>query len=183
MTAGRLATEHLIGLGHLRIAVTAGRPNIVTGENHIRGYLAAHEAHGLAVEPRLVIEGRFDQATAHDATLRLLKEPDPPTAIFALSNMMALGVLNAVQELGLRVPADISVVSIDDFDFANIVSSPTTHRRRRAGGADGSARNRHAACRNPRPVGSDRESGRVRTAADYPSQFPQAHRIIPQNSM
>jgi LacI family transcriptional regulator len=126
VTAGRLATEHLIGLGHRRIAVTTGRPNIATGEDRLRGYLDALAAHGIAVDERLLIAGRFDQATAHDSTLRLLREPDPPTAIFALSNMMALGVLNAVQEAGLRVPADISVVSIDDFDFANIMSPPPT---------------------------------------------------------
>lgn len=124
--AGRLATEHLIGLGHRRIAVTIGRANIATGEDRLRGYLDAHAAHGIEVEKRLMIEGRFDQAIAHDSTLRLLSEPNPPTAIFALSNMMALGVLNAVREKGLRVPEDISVVGIDDFDFANIMSPPPT---------------------------------------------------------
>lgn len=126
VTAGRLATEHLIGLGHRRIAVTTGRPNIVTGEDRMRGYFAAHAAHEIPVEQGLLIEGRFDQAIAHESTLRLLSQPDPPTAIFALSNMMALGVLNAVQEVGLKVPADISVVGIDDFDFANIMSPPPT---------------------------------------------------------
>lgn len=126
VTAGRLATEHLIGLGHRRIAVTTGRPNIATGEDRLRGYLAALEANGIAVEQRLQIDGRFDQATAHDSTRRLLAEPDPPTAIFALSNMMALGALNAVREAGLSVPRDISVVSIDDFDFANIMNPPPT---------------------------------------------------------
>ena len=126
VTAGRLATEHLIGLGHRRIAVTTGRPNIATGEDRLRGYLDALEAHGIPVEQRLLIAGRFDQAVAHDSTLRLLREPNPPTAIFALSNMMALGALNAVQEVGLKVPTDISVVSIDDFDFANIMNPPPT---------------------------------------------------------
>jgi LacI family transcriptional regulator len=126
VTAGRMATEHLIGLGHRRIAVTRGRPNIITGEDRLQGYLEALAAHGIAVEQRLLIDGRFDQGVAHDAVLRLLREPQPPTAIFALSNMMMLGVLNAVRETGLRVPEDISVVGIDDFDFANIMSPPPT---------------------------------------------------------
>jgi LacI family transcriptional regulator len=126
VTAGRLATEHLIALGHRRIAVTTGRPNIATGEDRLRGYLDALAAHGIPVEHPLLIAGRFDQATAHASTLKLLREPDPPTAIFALSNMMALGVLNAIQEVGLNVPRDISVVSIDDFDFANIMNPPPT---------------------------------------------------------
>ncbi len=126
ITAGRLATEHLIGLGHRRIAVTRGRANIITGEDRLRGYLAAHEAHGLEVEERLLIEGRFDQGVAHDAVLRLMEGPNPPTAIFALSNMMMLGVLNALRELNISVPGDVSVVGIDDFDFANIMSPPPT---------------------------------------------------------
>lgn len=124
--AGRLATEHLVALGHRRIAVTTGRPNIITGEDRLGGYLAALSAHGIPVEPRLLIEGRFDQGTAYEATLALLRQPDPPTAIFALSNMMALGVLYAVREMRLSVPEDISVVGIDDFDFANIMNPPPT---------------------------------------------------------
>lgn len=126
LEAGRLATEHLIGLGHRRIAVTRGRANIVTGEDRLRGYLAAHEAHGIVAEGRLQIEGRFDQGIAHDAVLRLMRDANPPTAIFALSNMMMLGVLNALRELDIAVPGDVSVVGIDDFDFANIMSPPPT---------------------------------------------------------
>jgi DNA-binding LacI/PurR family transcriptional regulator len=126
ITAGRLATEHLIGLGHRRIAVTCGRANIITGEDRLRGYLAAHEAHGIPVEERLLIEGRFDQGVAHDAVLRLMRDGNPPTAIFALSNMMMLGTLNALRELDIAVPRDVSVIGIDDFDFANIMSPPPT---------------------------------------------------------
>jgi LacI family transcriptional regulator len=55
-----------------------------------------------------------------------MREPNPPTAIFALSNMMTLGVLNALRELGFRVPDDVSVIGIDDFDFANIMNPPPT---------------------------------------------------------
>ncbi len=127
VTAGRLATEHLIGLGHRRIAVTTGRPNIVTGEDRVRGYLDAHAAHGIPVDPALQIEGRFDQAVAHDATLKLMRSAAaPPTAIFALSNMMMLGVMMALRELDLAIPGDISVIGIDDLDFASIMSPPPT---------------------------------------------------------
>jgi LacI family transcriptional regulator len=126
VTAGRLATEHLIGLGHTRIAATVGRGNIVTGEDRLKGYFVAHEEHGLPVDESLLLPGRFDQAVAHDSIIRRMGEPNPPTAIFALSNMMMLGVLNALRELGLAVPGDISVVGIDDFDFAQIMSPPPT---------------------------------------------------------
>ena len=126
VTAGRIATEHLIGLGHTRIAVTVGRNNIVTGEDRLEGYLQAHAAHGLAVDPGLLLHGRFDQELAHDSTIKRMHEPDPPTAIFALSNMMTLGVLNALREMDFSVPGDISVIGIDDFDFANIMNPPPT---------------------------------------------------------
>lgn len=85
IAAGRIATEHLISLGHKRIAVTAGRNNIVTGEDRLAGYMQAHAAHGLPVDPGLLLEGRFDQALAHDSTIWRMREPNPPTAIFALS--------------------------------------------------------------------------------------------------
>ncbi|WDR01939.1 substrate-binding domain-containing protein [Devosia algicola] len=124
--AGRLATEYLLDLGHSRIAVTGGRDNIITGEDRLRGYFEAHAARGVAVQPRLQIAGRFLQTVAHDSTLALMRAPEPPTAIFSLSNMMTLGVLNALRELKLSVPTDVSVISIDDFDYADIMNPPPT---------------------------------------------------------
>lgn len=124
--AGRLATEYLISLGHRRIAVTTGRANIATGEDRLAGYRAALMAHGITDDANMLLEGRFDQAVAYRSTLDRMLGPDRPSAIFATSNMMMLGVLNALRELGLRVPADTSVVSIDDFDFANIMNPPPT---------------------------------------------------------
>lgn len=126
IAAGRIATEHLLGLGHRRIAVTVGRDNIVTGEHRLQGYRQALTAHGLPIEQDLLLDGRFDQSVAHDSVFARMKDHDPPTAIFALSNMMMLGTLNALHELGLSVPGDVSVVSIDDFDFANIMNPPPT---------------------------------------------------------
>jgi len=126
IAAGKIATEHLIGLGHTRIAATAGRSNIVTGEDRLKGYFLAHEEHGLPVDDDLLVPGRFDQTVAHDGIIKRMREPNPPTAIFALSNMMTLGVLHALRELGLSVPGDVSVIGIDDFDFAHIMNPPPT---------------------------------------------------------
>lgn len=126
VAAGRLATEYLIGLGHVRIAATRGRDNIVTGEDRLRGYYEAHAAHGLTVDAGLLVDGRFDQTVAHDSIISRMRQPDPPTAIFALSNMMTLGTLIALKELGLNVPDDVSVVGIDDLDFAQIMNPPPT---------------------------------------------------------
>ena len=137
--AGRLATEHLIRLGHRRIAVTTGRDNIATGVDRLQGYLDAHHAHGIPVDTDLFLSGKFNQEEAHRSTTALLARQDRPTAIFALSNMMTLGVLYALRDAGLTVPADLSVVGIDDFAFAKImhpaptvVSAPVAEMAERA---------------------------------------------------
>jgi len=124
--AGRIATDYLIGMGHRRIGVTTGRDNIRTGEDRLAGYVEAHRAQGLAVAPDLLLPGRFDRDIAYRSTLERMRAADRPTAIFALSNMMMLGVLNALSDMGARVPEDVSVASIDDFDFANILNPPPT---------------------------------------------------------
>jgi LacI family transcriptional regulator len=137
--AGRIATEHLLDLGHRRIAVTTGRDNIATGVDRLQGYLDAHRARNVPVDESLFLIGRFDQAVAHASTLAMMRRADRPTAVFALSNMMALGVYYAplsnmmalgvyyaLRELGLNVPGDVSVISIDDFDFAAIMNPPPT---------------------------------------------------------
>jgi DNA-binding LacI/PurR family transcriptional regulator len=124
--AGRIATEHLIALNHRRIAVTTGRENIATGLDRLAGYIEAHKKHGLPVEPALYLSGKFNQAEAYRSTMALMQRPDRPTAIFALSNMMMLGVLNALHDLNLAVPRDVSVIGIDDFATANIMNPPPT---------------------------------------------------------
>lgn len=125
-SAGRLATEHLIEAGHRRIAVTTGRDNIMTGLDRLEGYIDALKAHRIELDESLFLAGEFNQEIAHDATLEVMRRKDPPTAVFALSNMMALGVYYALNELGLRVPDDVSVISIDDFAFAAIMNPPPT---------------------------------------------------------
>lgn len=124
--AGRLATDHLLAAGHRRIAVTTGRDDIATGGDRLGGYLDAHRALSVSIDERLFVPGRFSQQVAFESTLDLMRHPDRPTAIFALSNMMALGVYYALHQLGLRVPEDVSVVSIDDFAFAAIMNPPPT---------------------------------------------------------
>lgn len=124
--AGRIATEHLLELGHRRIAVTTGRDNIATGVDRLDGFLDAHATYGVTVDRSLFLPGRFNQELAHQSTLAVMRRDDRPSAVLALSNMMALGVYYALHELGLDVPGDVSVVSIDDFDFAAIMNPPPT---------------------------------------------------------
>ncbi|HVZ14624.1 MAG TPA: LacI family DNA-binding transcriptional regulator [Bauldia sp.] len=124
--AGRLATEHLLSLGHSRIAVTTGRPNIATGADRLAGYVKAHKAHRTTVDRTLFLPGNFRRDHAYRSTLEVMRRASPPTAIFALSNMMMLGVLEALGELGLLVPRDVSVVGIDDFETAALMNPPPT---------------------------------------------------------
>jgi LacI family transcriptional regulator len=124
--AGRIATDHLLSLGHRRIAVTTGRPNIATGADRLEGYLQAHKARRVRVDRSLLLDGNFRRDDAHRSTRDVMGRPNPPTAIFALSNMMMLGVLEALADAGLRVPDDVSVVGIDDFDTAALMNPPPT---------------------------------------------------------
>jgi DNA-binding LacI/PurR family transcriptional regulator len=124
--ATRLATEHLIGLGHRRIAVTTGIAGLATSEDRLAGYLEAHAAHGIPIDRGLLLRGDFDQQLAFDSVIEVMQSAAPPTAILSITNMMTLGVLLALRKLNLRVPDDVSFVGVDDFDFAEIMNPPPT---------------------------------------------------------
>ncbi|GAB2892278.1 LacI family DNA-binding transcriptional regulator [Streptomyces mayteni] len=115
---GVSATEHLIGLGHRRIAVIGGYRRKMCSDARIAGFRSAMAAAGLRVPPEFVRHGDFDEVVAHRRTVELLALPKPPTAVFACSDQMALGVCQAAREHGLRVPADVSVVGFDDLPQA-----------------------------------------------------------------
>ncbi|HWU46951.1 MAG TPA: LacI family DNA-binding transcriptional regulator [Humibacter sp.] len=123
--AARLATEHLIGLGHRRIAHLAGAVvEGLTREVPVQrrlGYEQAMASAGLAARTELSVEGNFDMAAARRAmtTLLALGAGTRPTAVFADSDEMAMGAILAINDAGLRVPRDISVVGIDDHDLAD----------------------------------------------------------------
>ncbi|GIG09520.1 hypothetical protein Cco03nite_62200 [Catellatospora coxensis] len=125
--AGALrATEYLIGLGHTRIGFIAGPPQLMCSRARIDGYRAALEAAGLAVDDKLVHPGNFYHEAGFSGGSQLLRLPDPPTAIFASSDQMALGVYEAVRRRGLRVADDISVVGFDDLPEVRWSSPPLT---------------------------------------------------------
>ncbi len=124
--AGRLATEHLLGLGHRRVGVIVGIPGLATSDDRYAGYLKAHADRQLTPDPSLMLPGDFDQQRAHDAALTLLKRKEMPTAMVAISNMMTIGLLFAIREQGLRVPDDLSVVGIDDLEFAGLLEPQPT---------------------------------------------------------
>ncbi|MBO0792942.1 MAG: LacI family DNA-binding transcriptional regulator, partial [Ktedonobacteraceae bacterium] len=118
---GRTAVEHLISLGHRRIAVISGDATLRCNRDRIAGYRAALEDAGIPVDPALIRPGGFAQQTGYEQTCALLDLPEPPTAIFAGSDMQAMGVYSALQARGLSVPDSMSVVGFDDIPIASIV--------------------------------------------------------------
>lgn len=124
--AGRLATAHLIELGHKSIAIIVGIPGLATSDDRLTGYRAAHADAGLKVDASLIVPGQFDQSIAHDSAVDLLRRKNPPTAIVTISNMMTMGLLFAMQELGLHAPRDLSYVGIDDLDFSALLNPSAT---------------------------------------------------------
>ncbi|MDT0322446.1 LacI family DNA-binding transcriptional regulator [Streptomyces millisiae] len=115
---GVSATEHLIALGHRRIAVVGGYRRKMCSSARVAGFRSAMAAAGLRVPPEYVRHGDFDETVAHRRMRELLALPEPPTAVFACSDQMALGVCQAAREHGLRVPEDVSVVGFDDLPQA-----------------------------------------------------------------
>jgi DNA-binding LacI/PurR family transcriptional regulator len=125
-SGGLAATRHLIGLGHRRIAVISGPADVLCSRARIDGFRSAHEEAGLVADPALVRYGDFYVDGGYEHGMELLSQPDRPTAIFAGSDMQALGVLRAARELGLEVPRDLSVVGYDDLPLAGWIGPALT---------------------------------------------------------
>ncbi len=121
-----VATEYLLGLGHRRIATVTGIPSHLTSKARLAGYRAALEARNIPVDPALIRQGDFYQESAYTQTLALLELEEPPTAIFATSDLQASGVYRALYTRGLQVPRDISVIGFDDVPGAAGMSPPLT---------------------------------------------------------
>jgi DNA-binding LacI/PurR family transcriptional regulator len=121
---GLAATRHLLELGHRRIGMISGLSDMLCSQARIDGYRAALETAGLPVVPELISTFLVD--SGHDQAHTLLDLDEPPTAIFAHSDLMAFGVLEAARQRGLRVPEDLSVVGFDDLPLAKSAWPPLT---------------------------------------------------------
>ena len=125
-SGGLMATRHLIELGHTRIAAITGREDMMCSFARLDGYRSAMNSAGLEVHPRFVLFGDFQVDGGRQAALSLLTLDDRPTAIFAGSDLQALGVIDAARTLGLRVPRDLSIVGYDDLQLAEWSSPALT---------------------------------------------------------
>ncbi|MBF0815150.1 LacI family DNA-binding transcriptional regulator [Microbacterium paludicola] len=114
----RMATEHLISLGHRRVAHLRGRTDLVSAQRREDGFRAAHADAGLAVDDTLIFDGGYRASLATRAIGEMLDRDDRPTAVFAANDMTALEVIRIATERGLRVPEDLSVIGFDDLPAA-----------------------------------------------------------------
>jgi len=124
--AARTATQHLINLGHRRIGIISGRPQASTSQgNRSLGYREAMTGAGLEVDPLLEAHGYFTVAGGEAAMTALLSQPNPPTAVFAMSDDMAFGAIRSLQRHGIRPGSDIAIASIDGHDLAELLDLST----------------------------------------------------------
>ncbi|WP_243744730.1 LacI family DNA-binding transcriptional regulator [Streptomyces hainanensis] len=123
---GIAATEHLLELGHRRIGFIAGPPRLLCSRARHDGYRAALEAAEVPVEESLTVPGDFYHESGFHGCRRLMELPEPPTAVFASSDQMAMGAIEALRQFGLRVPQDVSVVGFDDLPEMRWSAPPLT---------------------------------------------------------
>ena len=119
-------TQHLIGLGHERIALVVGSPETTTGADRIQGFKHAMMDAGLAIDPQLLKVGDFSKDHGLEATEQLLALSPRPTAIFATSNRLLVGTMTALARRGVRVPDEMSVVAFDDSEWLSFWQPPVT---------------------------------------------------------
>jgi LacI family transcriptional regulator len=119
---GRSATEHLVSLGHRRIGLIAGPKLLMCSRARMDGYRAALDAAG--IEEEFVVQGDFMHESGFAGCGQLLDLPNPPTAIFASSDTMALGAYEAARQRGMRVPDDLSIIGFDDLPESRWASPP-----------------------------------------------------------
>ncbi len=117
-------TEHLIALGHRKIALLNGPKDFDVSARTLSGYRRALEEHGIPFNPGLVRNGYYDYKNGLDMTTELFSCAEHPTAIIAGDDIIALGVMDALKKLGMRCPEDVSLASFNDFPFARSTNPP-----------------------------------------------------------
>jgi LacI family transcriptional regulator len=124
--AAERAVEHLVGLGHRRIALITSQGLIHTNQMRLAGYLRGLANAGLPVDEGLIRMPQYTREAAKLETVAAIALADRPTAIFTTDNIMTLAAFEAVQTAGLQIPADVSLVGFDDLEWTMIVRPPLT---------------------------------------------------------
>ncbi|GAB3916638.1 LacI family DNA-binding transcriptional regulator [Microlunatus endophyticus] len=123
---GLIATRHLLGLGHRKIAVIGGPEQMMCSRARLAGYRSALDEAGVPVRSDYILAGDFERDSGLELGKKLLSLPERPTAIFSCNDLMALGVYEAARQAGLSIPDDLSVVGYDDLSVAEWAGPPLT---------------------------------------------------------
>lgn len=127
VAGARAAIEHLIALGHRRIGVVTGIPGITSTEERLTGYKQALAAHGIPLDPALVVVADSRVGGGEHGTMQLLTQQSArPTALFLMNGLMVIGALRAITRVGLRCPQDIALVGFDEFEWSSVMQPPLT---------------------------------------------------------
>jgi LacI family transcriptional regulator len=121
-----LATQHLLREGHRRIAFVQGVHGTNANEGRLQGFLQAMKANDVPVQEKYIVGDDFGTLNGYIETKSLLQQSEPPTAIFAAGDLIALGMLQALKEQGTVIPRQMSLVTFDDPSFASYLSPPLT---------------------------------------------------------
>ena len=122
----REATQHLVEFGHRRIGIITGPIDVHSALDRIQGFEEILNEHGIPNDPDLSVRGDFQVESGRRAAREMMELPDPPTAIFACNDMMAIGALQTLRTLGLGVPENVSLVGFDNIFLASLLDPPLT---------------------------------------------------------
>ncbi|WP_066173650.1 LacI family DNA-binding transcriptional regulator [Bacillus marinisedimentorum] len=132
LSGSRKAVEYLHSLGHKRIAHIAGHEHTFAGVQRLKGYLDTMEELSLHVPEDYIVDGGyFSRDEGYEAMKKLLGAAEPPTAVYAAGDNMAIGAIEAIRDAGLQVPEDVSIIGFDDIELAKFVHPPLTTIRQR----------------------------------------------------
>jgi DNA-binding LacI/PurR family transcriptional regulator len=123
------ATRHLISLGHTNIALVTGPMEEDCSQDRAEGYRRALTEAGIAFDESLVIEGDWSATSGRDALLSFIEQGRVPTAVFAQNDRMAMGVMSAAREAGIKVPSQLAVIGVDDMPLSSYFDPPLTTMR------------------------------------------------------
>lgn len=126
LAGGRVATDRLLRAGRRRIGLINGQQGLDATRDRLRGYRQALASHDIVYDPKLVKPGNWEPSSGYEMTHELMKMAEPPDAIFCANDMMAVGCLDALRELGLHTPRDVSVIGFDDREIAQFTRPPLT---------------------------------------------------------
>ena len=126
LLGGRTATERLMRAGHRRIGLITGQTGVEGASERLRGYRQALASKDIGFDPKLVYPGNWQPDSGYAGAKALMALATPPTAIFCANDMMAVGCLEALRELGLSIPGDVAVIGFDDREISQYTRPPLT---------------------------------------------------------